>query len=50
MIYDAEKLLAAVYSMNAKLDRIENAAWFGCAMLIAILLAIAFPEWRGIFG
>ena len=50
MIHDDEKLLMAIYSMNARLQRIESAAWFGCAMLIVIVLTLAFPEWHGIFG
>ena len=47
---DDDKLLNAIYSMNGKLERIENALWFLSALLVAIFLTLAFPGWRGIFG
>ena len=45
-----DRLFNAIYSMNGKPEHIESAIWFGVAMLVAILVTLAFPEWRGIIG
>ena len=50
MSSDDDRLLNAIYSIDRKLERIETAIWFGVAMLVGIILTLAFPEWRGIFG
>jgi len=45
-----DPVLRAIYSIDRTLERIAHAIWFGVAMLVCILLTLAYPEWRGIFG